>query len=188
MNTCDYELLTCLTMSSSTTTSQTSQHQTDTSTVRTRRECTAYNRLESLPSNCLRNNYKNMDTTKVRQPWFVETRHRINFLHPCCQQLWGKTCGERERTAPTRHCVTVLQVFIQLERLTILWTHHQVGLQWTKSPPINAQLLEQSSCPFLAPSLMKATELLNYQVLMVLRTLSKLWAIWNESQFLLGIL
>jgi hypothetical protein len=39
----------------------------------------------------------------------------------------------------------------------MLWTHHQVELQWTKSPPINAQLREQSLCPFLAPAPTKAT-------------------------------
>jgi hypothetical protein len=56
MNTCDYKFPTCPTMSSSTTNSRTSQHQTDTSTVRSRRECTAYHTPGSLPSNRLRNN------------------------------------------------------------------------------------------------------------------------------------
>ncbi len=55
-----------------------------------------------------------------------------NFLHPCCWQLWGKICGKSEHTAPTKHCVTVLQVLVQSEWQMILWTHHQVGLQWTK--------------------------------------------------------
>jgi hypothetical protein len=56
----------------------------------------------------------------------------------------GKKCGERECTPPTQHRATVLQMLVQLERRTILWPHHQVGLQWTKSPPVDAQLCQQS--------------------------------------------
>ncbi len=38
----------------------------------------------------------------------------------------------------------------------ILWPHHQVGLQWTKGPPINAQLRQQSPHPIPAHSPAKA--------------------------------
>jgi hypothetical protein len=41
-------------------------NQTDTSTARSKRECTAFHRLESLPRNCLRNDYDNMDAIKAK--------------------------------------------------------------------------------------------------------------------------
>ncbi len=50
-----------------TTISQTLQHRKDPSTARSKRECTAFHRPESLPCNCLRNDYNNMDTVKAKQ-------------------------------------------------------------------------------------------------------------------------
>jgi hypothetical protein len=77
----------------------------------------------------------------------VETQHTTNFLHPSCRQLHGKIHGERECTAPTSTpCDNSLQMLVRLGWQTIMWLHHQVGLQWTKGPPINAQLCQQSPC------------------------------------------
>ncbi len=44
---------------------------------------------------------------------------------------------------------------LQLGQWIILWPHHQVGLQWTKGPPTNAQLRQQSPCPVSAHSFTK---------------------------------
>jgi hypothetical protein len=38
-------------------------------------------------------------------------------------------------------------MLVRLGLQKILRPHHQVGLQWTKSPPINAQLRQQSPYP-----------------------------------------
>ncbi len=119
-------------MASSTTSSQTLQHWLDTSTVRSKKECTVYHKPESLASNWLRNDYNNMDTAKARQHPALETQRTTNFLHLRCWRLQDNIPGERECTAPTGHCATVLQMLVQLVRQTILWLHHQVGLQWQK--------------------------------------------------------
>jgi hypothetical protein len=46
----------------------------DASTARSKWECTAFHKPESLPNNCLRNNYDNMDTIKAK-------------LHPACGNM-----------------------------------------------------------------------------------------------------
>jgi hypothetical protein len=69
----------------------------------------------------------------------------ISFT-PVVDNFGGKIRGGRECTAPTQHRVTVLQMLVQLGRQTILWPHHQVGLQQIKSSPIDAQLRQQSPC------------------------------------------
>jgi hypothetical protein len=46
-------------------------------------------------------------------------------------------------------------MLVRLGWQKILWPHHQVGLQWTKSPPIDAQLRQQSPRPIPTYSPMK---------------------------------
>ncbi len=84
--------------------------------------------------------------SKQNNTRLVETGHTTNFLHPSCWQLWGRIRWERECTAPTWHGATVLQMLVRLGWWTILWPHHQVGLQRVKGPPIDAQLHQQSPC------------------------------------------
>ncbi len=80
-NTCNYKLLTCPKMSSSTTISQTLQHRTDRSTERFKRECTAYHRPESFPETTTTTWIPpKQDNTRP-----VETLHTTNFLHPSCR-------------------------------------------------------------------------------------------------------
>ncbi len=63
-------------------------------------------------------------------------------------------------------------MLVQLGRQMILWPHHQVGLQWTKSPPIDAQLRQQYPCLVSAHSPMK----------MEGSTISPCWAhIWGKE-------
>ncbi len=53
--------------------------------VRFRKECTAYHMPGSLPSNCLRNDFKNTDTTKSQQPLVCGNMANNQFPSPL---LW----------------------------------------------------------------------------------------------------
>jgi hypothetical protein len=48
-------------------------------------------------------------------------------------------------------------MLVRLGWQKILWPHHQVGLQRTKSPPINAQQCQQSTHPIPTHSPMKTS-------------------------------
>ena len=43
-------------------------------------------------------------------------------------------------------------MFMQLERRTLLWTYHKLGLQGTRSPPLNAWLQDQGINPVQTPN------------------------------------
>jgi hypothetical protein len=79
----------------------------------------------------------------------MEAQHLSHKLLPGHRQFRGKVYGQGECTALTRHCAAIIQMLVQLEGGSILWTYHKMGLQGQESSHLDTQVRYQSPHPFL---------------------------------------
>ncbi len=91
---------------------------------------------------------KNDSPPKQDDARSLDARLPSHQFLPRRRQFWSEICRGGARAISVRHGKKILQVLMQLGRGTLLRTHHKMGLQGTKGPPLNAGISPQGTALF----------------------------------------